>query len=209
MGIEFTICKEMATISVTAEELATADAFIREEITSGDFLAEYDSLLSDIVDSYRVVLSILRPMTELDSFASFAANFTNLRESYSNSYQPALSKPRINAEFTFQKYLQFRKRKETQTNYQVLKNAFSRLHDFIDKWIDNDIWLAMTIDSLLKMLFRFLTLIADSKDSEAACNEYLALMRNLRPYLDIVEQQVLLMSGKLTVDASGVSSSAD
>ncbi len=188
MGIEFTITKDMATVSSTISELKAINALICEEIGSEDFRRQYDSLLFDVLNTYRVVLNILKPLTCVNSLDSFHVKFDNLQQCYSENYQSALSEPRINAEFTFEKYLQFRKRRETKTSYPPLKRTFSRLHDYIDKWIDNDIWLAMTIDTLLKMLNRFLTEVGDIKksDEESAYHLYQSCLGNIPAFLHII-----------------------
>ena len=170
MGTEFSMMKDLATISATLGELSAVQQLIREEIDNPGFLEEFDLLLIDIVDTYEVVADILRPLVSLSEFSSYKNSFELQWKLFNENYQKALSKPRINAEFTFEKYLQFRKRKETKTGYPPLKRAFGRLHDLVDKWIDNDIWLAMTIDSLLKKLFNFLAEVAElhSQDPTSA-----------------------------------------
>ena len=189
MGIEFTIVKEMAVISATLCELAAVNRIICEEIGSPDFHREYRDLLGDITNSYLVVDTALSPLTALRTLAEFRDRFDSVHRHYSDTYQAALSEPRINAEFTYEKYLQFRKRRELATSYPVLKRTFSRLHDFIDKWIDNDIWLAMCIDTQLKMLNRLLNEVAEqkSRDEETAFHLYHSAVGNLPPYLQIID----------------------
>lgn len=190
MGNEFKVLKDIATISATISELAAVNRMIRTEIDSPDFLQEYDSLIEDILNTYQCVENILQPLIDLRAPTSFKENFISLFQWYSESYQPALSEPRINAELTFQKYLQFCKRRETKTGYPPLKKAFSRLHEFVDKWIDNDIWLAMTIDGLLKVLYRLLGEVIElnTRDSDAAFNYYTSFVAGLSAYLTIIRQ---------------------
>ena len=152
MGKEFRVIKELATVSATAIELAAVNRLICAETSSVDFHDEYGSLLSDIVNTYQVVLDFLQPVADIQDRGQFDQQFATTWSQYEEKFNSALSEPRINAEFTFEKYLQFRKRKEVKTNYPPLKAAFTRLHDFIDKWIDNDIWLAMSIDLAFKQL---------------------------------------------------------
>lgn len=197
MADEFRITKDLATISATATELAAVNQFITEEITSQDFLDQYDDMLLDIVDTYRGLQGILQPILALHARPVFNQQFGTTVDWYSDHYQPALSQPRINAEFTFQKYLQFRKRRETKTNYPLLKSAFARLHDFIDKWIDNDIWLALTIDACLKTLNRVLVDLAETqkKDSELAFIQLTSLCAGLVPYLAVIEKALENIEG--------------
>lgn len=190
MGNEFKLLKDAATISATLAELAAVNALITEQISSDSFLDEYDSLLSDILNTYRCFEDILQPLVTLRDQQDFDQYFESQYQWYSEHYQAALSEPRVNAELTFQKYLQFRKRRETKTGFPLLKNGFGRLHDFIDKWIDNDIWLAMTIDSLLKMLFRLLSEVqaVNNRDSEEAFSLYHSFTGGLLPYCDLVHR---------------------
>ncbi len=190
MGNEFKLLKSMATIAATASELAAVNTLITGEIGSADFLEEYDSLLADILNTYHGFENILRPLTAIRSAEDFEEHFSARFQFYGDNYQSALSEPRINAEFTFEKYLQFRKRREVKTSYPLLKNAFSRLHEYIDKWIDNDIWLAMTIDSLLKTLFRLLGEVnaVCARDPEEAFAVYNAFVAGLSSYLDLIHQ---------------------
>lgn len=165
---------------------------ICSEIPSGDFQADYRDLILDITNTYDGLLKTLSPFTSLQSLDVFEERFDSLHRRYLESYQKALSEPRVNAEFTYEKYLQFRKRKETRTSYPILKIAFERLHELIDKWIDNDIWLAMSIDTLLKTLNRHLGHIADlkSKDREAGFVVYDSCINKMGPYLEIIATEL-------------------
>jgi hypothetical protein len=79
--------------------------------------------------------------------------------------------------------------KETQTAYPLLKRTFTRLDEFIDKWITNDAWLAMSIENLLKMLHNFLNEVAElkQKDPTDAFTIFQAAMVALRPYFALLE----------------------
>lgn len=192
MGDEFKLSKDLATISATAIELAAVNRLITQEISSQEFLAEYDDLLLDIVDTYWGLDNFLRPVFAINSEQAFIDQFSTVVNWYSEHYQPALSQPRINAEFTFQKYLQFRKRRETKTSYPLLRIAFSRLHDFIDKWIDNDIWLALTIDAFLKTLNRLLIELAETakKDQEQAYVLFSSTTAGTENYLCMIQDAI-------------------
>lgn len=192
MGIEFNLTKELATISATATELAAIDRLLDEELDAADFRLAKADLLFDVVDSYRVVIDLLQPLLALLDPAVFATDFETEFACYQGQYQKALSQPRINAENTFQKYLQFRKRAEVKTSYPPLKYSFQRLHDLIDKWIDNDIWLAMCIDSLFKQLNRHLTEVASLKtrDPEWSFLVFQSTVRQLPALLTIVNNAI-------------------
>ncbi len=189
MANEFKALKECATVTATLQELAGINAIICEEIPMPGFRSEYDSLLLDIVNTYQVVVDILQPLMMLNQRDSFVSSFEDIAQWYADHYQRALSQPRINAEFTFEKYLQFRKRKEVNTSYPLLKACFGRLHDFIDKWIDNDIWLAMSIDTMLKMVNLVISDLADirKRDRDEAFMLAQDSIGKLAPYLAMIE----------------------
>lgn len=195
MGTELNLLKELSTISITSAELAAVASIIRSEIGSADFNADFDDLMLDMQANYEVVLENLLPLTQLLSQEDFSDNFARLSEHYNSHYLSEVSRPRIYVENTFQKYLQFRKRKEVSTGYPILKISFARLHDYIDKWIDNDIWLAMTIDIVFKLVNRWLLEVAElqKKDDEMAYALYLSLKDNLADQLQIIEKQLASM----------------
>jgi len=199
MGKEFTIIKELATISATITELVAIDRIIKHEIPSTDFRTDYVSLISDMHNTYQGVVTILEPLTQALTADSFAEHFEQLQPWYSDGYQSIHSASRINAEFTFEKYLQFRKRKEVNTKYPPLKAAFSRLHDYIDKWIDNDIWLSLSIDTALKMLNQKLTEVSKMKvvDEEEAYNYYYSCVAGLEAYVLMLSENIKLLAGSL------------
>ena len=192
MGREFKVIKELATISATAVEFAAVNRIICQQIPSLDFRREYDSLISDIKATYQVVLDILQPVADITAPEAFNSQFTNTYNWYKEHYPAALSEPRVYAEVTFEKYLQFRKRKEVKTSFPMLKGVFARLHDLIDKWIDNDIWLAMSIDLMLKQLSICLDDVADTfkSDPEEAYALYQACAGGFATYLGIVSGAV-------------------
>ncbi len=189
MGKEFKVIKETATISSTLAELVAVNRIICHEIPSADFRAEYDSLLGDIFNSYQAFLDLMTPLTQCLQLATFNEQFAAASQQFEENYQATHSISRVNAEFTFEKYLQFRKRKETKTSYPPIKAAFERLHDLIDKWIDNDIWLAMSMDTVFKFLAQILVEVKDlqKKDPEAAFDLYNSCIGAIAPYLAMID----------------------
>ena len=196
MANEFKALKELATVSATVSEPAGVNSVICSELDSADFRSEYDSLLQDVVNTYQVVIDIIEPLMALNDRSQFDSQFAELSSWYAQHYQKALSQPRINAEFTYEKYLQFRKRKEVATGYPLLKVCFTRLHDFIDKWIDNDIWLAMCIDTLLKMLNLQLHELQDvyRADKDEAWMLFCAGPGRCAPYLKMIEDNLSVIA---------------
>lgn len=195
MGTELNLLKELSTISITSAELAAVSQLIRAEIGSADFNRDFDDLMLDMEANYQVVIDNLAPLTGLNSLQVFSSDFAQVAEGFSSTYLSEVSRPRIYVENTFQKYLQFRKRREVSTSYPILKIAFSRLHDYIDKWIDNDIWLAMTIDIVFKLVQRWVTEVAElkNKDEEMAFMLYCSLSDNLADQLTLIKQSLARM----------------
>ena len=196
MGKEFTIIKELSTISATLAELVAIDRILLAEITSADFRRDYVSLLSDIHNTYQAFIDILQPLTQALTLESFNANFNEIHQYYGDNHQSMHSQSRVNAEFTYEKYLQFRKLKQVNTAYPPLKAAFARLHDLIDKWIDNDIWLALCIDTVLKMLNQILSDVAKLRinDEDEAYRYYYSCVNEFVPYLSMMTERLDLLS---------------
>lgn len=194
MGKEITILKELATISMTSAELASVHELICDEIDTPDFNGAIDDLMSDMVNTYQLVLDNLYPFARIASMAHFEAEFTRCYDAYITGLNRNLSIPRINAELTYEKTLQFRKRWEVKTSYPILKIAFARLLEYIDKWHDNDIWLSMNIDLLLKTWSRFISDVNElrQKDSGLAFAQYDSVARHLPGYLHIIQRNIAL-----------------
>ncbi len=195
MGAEFTMIRELAIISATATEFESVHKIIIDEINSDNFCDKYASLVKDITASYSLLCSTLNPLICLNTKKSFDLSFSIEFKLYKERFQQALYQIRENAELTYEKYLQFRKLRETKTSYPSLKVAFSRLHNFIDKWIDNDIWLAMSIDNLFKLLNRHLTELQTqiSKDPEIAYNLYKSSIEGFNVYTAQIESRIVMI----------------
>lgn len=198
MGNELTFLKELANISMSVGELASVKKLIVDDIDDPAFIAILDDLLIDMVNSYQVVLTNLEPFAEIKTKEDFLNNFDQCIQRFTQRYNIDNGIPRANAEFTYEKYLEFRKLKIANTSYPILKKAFSRLHDYIDKWLDNDIWLAMSIDVVFKMCFRIMDDIAQlkKKDPDDAFSLFYSLARNIPDYLWIIENNCKLIAGE-------------
>ncbi|WP_317929314.1 hypothetical protein [Halioxenophilus sp. WMMB6] len=195
MGIELNVLKELANISVTAVEVASAGAVINMAVRKPEFKAEFHDLMVDIIASYEVVVDNFNPLLAISSESEFEQSFVDFYKRFSEVYLSEISRPRVYAENTFHKNLQFWKLKETQTSNPLVKLNFARLREFIDKWIDNDIWLSMTIDGLFKSGHRLMTEIdaMNSKDSELAYLHFQASFGNFAPYLQLIDQKIAQM----------------
>ena len=70
------------------------------------------------------------------------------------------------------------------------------LHDLIDKWIDNDIWLSLCIDTAFKMLLQVLIELEEqsSRDQETAFGLYLSCVESLGPLMQVIGNGVTALT---------------
>jgi hypothetical protein len=202
MGIELDITRELATIGATATEVSAIAKLVNSQIRSSDFSTRFNKILTDIAVSYDVVTLNLTPLAELDSESAFLDGFDDCHAAYAACYLMEISKPRTSADDAYEEYLLLKTLKESKTSFPLLKRTFERLDQFIDKWITNDYWLAMSIDILFKRLQGLLNEIATlkKKDAEDAWllyqsafsgfNAYLALIRQQREFLEDVTASI-------------------
>ncbi|ANE55133.1 hypothetical protein [Methylomonas sp. DH-1] len=189
MAIELKLTKELATVCVTASELAAIETLIKAELAKPAFVAQFDKMGNAIAECYAVTTAVLAPWLAIGNETEFCNRFDAAYTEYKTTYLGITNRPRLSSEQAYVEYMLLREFKETQTAYPLLKTTFARLDEFIDKWITNDAWLAMTIENFVKMLYRFLTEIAElkPKDPTDAFTLYQALMAALRPYYALLE----------------------
>jgi len=185
----------MATVSATATELRAVAEALYVTSHKQEFKQELTSLLDEILQSYEVVLEHFQPLCAFNDPVVFEKGFPQLAQAFADDYLTVISLPRIYAELTFQKHLQFWKLKETQTKHPLLSNLFTRLKAFIDKWIDNDIYLAMTIDSLFKSAHRVVGEVNELllQDAELGYLAYQCSLGQLTAYLNIIQVHVTVL----------------
>jgi hypothetical protein len=190
MGVELKIVRELATVCVTAGELAAIESLIKGELTKPAFVEQFDKMGNAIRECYGVTAAVVLPWLEMTNETEFCNKFDAAYADYKASYLGITNRPRVSSEQAYLEYMLLREYKETQTAYPLLKLTFARLDEFIDKWITNDAWLAMTIENFVKMLYRFLTEVAElkQKDPTDAFAIYQALMTALRPYYALLEK---------------------
>ncbi len=190
MGVELKIVRELATVCVTAGELAAIESLIKGELTKPAFVEQFDKIGSAIRECYGVTAAVVLPWLEMTNETEFCNKFDAAYADYKASYLSITNRPRVSSEQAYLEYMLLREYKETQTAYPLLKLTFARLDEFIDKWITNDAWLAMTIENFVKMLYRFLTEVAElkQKDPTDAFAIYQALMAAFRPYYALLEK---------------------
>lgn len=189
MAGELKIVRELATVCVTAGELAAIARIIKDELKKPAFVEQFDKMADAIDECYAITVTILQPWLDIASEAEFCEKFDTLHADYKATYLTITNRPRLASDRAYIEYMLLREFKETQTAYPLLKMTFARLDEFIDKWITNDAWLAMTIENLVKMLHRYLNEIAElkQKDPTDAFAIYRALMLAFRPFHALLE----------------------
>lgn len=195
MGLELTINKDLATISVTLTEAVAVTGIIRKHIQQAEFLTLYEEIVDAIHACYSVIASNLTPFTMVNSEAEFIQKFDELNEIFQAQYLKEASKPRLYTEQIYERMQILRTLKEFKTGYPLLKRCFTRFDEYFDKWIDNDTWLVMNMDSVFKMLNRLLQEIADykRKDPEDAYVVFASAFADFSIYLAIVSQKLALL----------------
>lgn len=192
MELEPTIFKEVTNIRGSIEQLSSLVEVIEAEAPAGDFHTQFRDLLTDIIASYRVVTDNLSPLCSMPTAEAFERSFAGRFECYAEHCGAEISKPRENAEETFNKYLQFRKLAVVRTKYPVLQRAFAEFHAYVDKWVDNDVWLAMSIDVSFKLLLKWMSRIKETKarDAAAAFADFSAFISTLSPHVVAIEENL-------------------
>ena len=197
MGIELDIGRELATISVTLTETSSIARIINSQIRSGDFSTRFNKMIEDIGKCYDVVTTNLIPLSGFDSEDAFVEGFDARHAGYTECYLKEISKPRIYSDDAYEEYLLLKLMNESKTGFPLLKRSFERMDQFVDKWITNDAWLAMSIDNLFKRLQTLLNEIdaLKKKDAEDAFLIYHAAFSDFTSYLMLIEQKRALMTG--------------
>ncbi|MDT4288087.1 hypothetical protein RO575_00785 [Methylomonas sp. MO1] len=189
MGVELKIVRELATVCVTASELVAIENLIKGELAKPAFIEQFDKMANSIKECYGVSTASLQTWLAMTTETEFCEKFDAAYAHHKATYLSITNRPRVASERAYLDYMLLREFKETQTAYPLLKLTFARLDEFIDKWITNDAWLAMSIENLVKMLYRFLTEVAElkQKDPTDAFTIYQTLMAALRPYCALLE----------------------
>jgi hypothetical protein len=191
MGIEFVIDKELANIGMTLTEFSSVTRIINAEIGPGQFSELFNTMMGRMAKAYDVVIDNLQPFIDLDSEDAFVAGFDEQLSSYNGRYLMEISKARTLTVDAYDDYEHLVCMREAKTGYPLLKRTFGRLAELTDKWIANDYWLAMSIDTLYKMLPRLLTEIAElkRKDPGDAWLIYRAAFSDFDIHLALIRQQ--------------------
>jgi hypothetical protein len=189
MGIELEITRELATISATLMELAAVANTINSEMGDNEFTRRFNKIVNDIGNSYDTVTENLLPLAEFGSEEAFINGFDARHAAYSACYLTEISRPRSAGEDAYEEYLVLQNYKEFKTGFPLLKRSFERFRQFFDKWVDNDAWLAMSVDNLFKRLQSLLNEVAalKQKDPSDAYVIYRAAFDGFSPYLQMMQ----------------------
>lgn len=191
MGTELDISQELANVCVALSETTAIAQIIHGNIRKPEFLKRFNSILCAIADCADIITSNLNPYWEIDSERALIDNFDTLHAYYTGSYLKEISKPRVYSDEAYEAYILLRLLKETKTGFPLLKRTFGRLDKFIDQWITNDAWLAMSIDNLFKRLQTLFNEIAaiKARDPEDAFVIYNQAFEAFKPFLDLIGQK--------------------
>ena len=189
MGVELNIIRELATVCVTASELTAIENLIKGELNKPAIVEQFNKMTDAISVCYAVTAANILPWLEMTNETEFCEKFDAAHADYKATYLSVNNRLRVASDQAYIEYTLLREYKETQTAFPLLKRSFARLDEFIDKWITNDAWLAMTTENLLKMLHRFLNEVADlkQKDPTDAFTIFHATIVALHPYFALIE----------------------
>jgi hypothetical protein len=191
MGLEFSVTKELASASTTLIELVALTRAIQQQLPRGDFVNQFNHIMGQLYDCYSVIEDNFKPFLAMDNQNAFDAQFDELYAHYSANFLKEASKARPTVEHIYEYYQELKLLKEFKSTFPMLKWAVSRLHDYIDKWIDNDTWFMMTLDRIFKLFNRFLQEISDfkRKDAEDAFSIYALARGDFALFVTILEQK--------------------
>lgn len=191
MGIEFVLGKELASIGITVTEFGSITRIINTEIGPGKFSRLFNTMMGKMTLTYDVVTDNLQPFVDMDSEDDFNSGFDDLVARYNDRYLLEISKARAYADDAYEDYVHLVCMREAKTGFPLLKRTFTRLAELTDKWITNDYWLAMCIDTVYKKLPRLLNEIAElkRKDPEDAYKVYRTAFGDLGIHLALIKQQ--------------------
>lgn len=186
--LEFTLCKEAASIAMTVTELAAIQQLLFNHIPKAEFRAALGQVVDPLTETYQVLVYVLDPLFSIKSESDFTSGFNTAFEQYKQRLQEKNSLPRSCVESSYEAYLVFSQSKEAKTGFPILRRTFDRLLNYIDKYVDNDSWLLMNIDNVYKMLNLLLGEIAElnTGDPEEAWLTYDLAMESVLPFMQII-----------------------
>jgi len=188
----FKINEELAAIAVTSTELCSISNTAHYYLNKTDFIRIFSAIILEISKSYIVLTESFTPFYKIESKDSFVKYFNETHHAFKDSYLLEISKPRRYCDNVYESYRDMLQCKEAKTGFPPLKNNFMRLGKLYGKWIDNDAYLAMSIDRALKLKNNWLTDISELKkiDEEDAHFVYRSSLKDFLDYLNITECNV-------------------
>lgn len=190
MGIELDITRELGTISATMMELAAVATTVNQEMGDSDFNRRFNKIVDDFGRGYDTVTDNLLPLAGFTTEEAFINGFDAAHAAYTACYLTEISRPRAAGEDAYEEYQVLQSAKEFKTGFPLLKRSFERFKQYYDKWIDNDAWLAMSIDNLFKRLKLLLTEIETlkQKDPADAYVIYRSAFDSFAPFLQMMQE---------------------
>lgn len=201
MGFVFKINEELASIAVTASELLSVTQTITGMIKNEAFVQLFSGFIREINKSYDVVIESFAPFYGLDSEEKFVRHFDEIHQTFKDRYLLDVSKPRKYFDNVYDVYIELQHTKEVKTGFPILKNSFSRLDAFYDKWITNDAYLAINIDGALKLQNRLLNEISElnKKDVEHAFINLSSAFDDFRDFVTLIKNKSDRVSSLLNI----------
>lgn len=190
MSTELILLKELAHVTASQSEWLNIASVVNQQIRNEEFSALFNRMVDEFLHGYRFVVETLQPFIELVDADEFATQFATLSSVYQKNYLLQASRPRHHADRAFELYLQLQQRRELKTGYPLLKRTFERLDYMVDKYVTNDAWLVMSVETIMKRLSRFLNEIGDliRSDADDALLAYRGLMAPTQRYLTLLVQ---------------------
>ncbi len=190
MSTELIILSELAKVTAIQSECDAIAAIVDQHIGNAEFVGPFHRMIDEINECFRFVEEKFAPFIALSTQREFDEFFDTLSASYQKSYLSEVSKPRHMADRAFELSIVVMQRKEFKTSYPLLKRTFDRLDYLLDKYVTNDAWLVMSIDSMLRRMSRFLNEVAELKkfDGEESFLTYHTLMLGIGRYLTLLSE---------------------
>jgi len=185
----FRINEELAAVAVTSTELHSISNTVHHYLKKSDFIRDFGNIICEINKSYFVLTESFSDFYTINSEDIFSNAFNATHQAFKDAYLLEINKPRKYCDNVYELYREMLLRKEAKTSFPPLKNNFTRLNNLYEKWIDNDAYLAMSIDRVLKLKNNWLTEIYEMKkiDEEDAYLIFRSSLNDFFHYLNITE----------------------
>jgi len=189
MSKVFKINEELANIAVISTELYSSSKSILNYTKNDNFNRLFEKIIIEINKAYTVIDNSFSPFYQIDNEQELIDSFDHLYKSFSENYLMEISKPRKFFDNIYEDFLELQQCKEAKSKFPMLKYHFDRFVTLYDKQIDNDAYLAMSIDRVIKLQNVLLKEIAElkSKDTEDALLVLSFSFADFSDYLNITK----------------------